>query len=169
MMDGRYNPQRAGLYNYNYDDRYYHSEDEEEFADSYNTSNHHFDPRSSRPEAYHPEEVEREQGKEKEKKETMSSWLGRVSTSSQAQFAATALVSGAVVAGAIFGYQAVRRQERVKDLKSGIPDTGGDKVGFVLSLFCGWRGCFLACGRGGKEGGKRGGGGGARRLVRIHG
>ncbi|KAH8753382.1 ubiquitin-protein ligase-like protein molybdopterin-converting factor [Hyaloscypha sp. PMI_1271] len=128
MMDGRYNSERAGLYNYNYDDRYYHSEDEEEFADSYNTSNHHFDPRSSRPEAYHSEEVEREQGKEKEKKETMSSWLGRVSTSSQAQFAATALVSGAVVAGAIFGYQAVRRQERVKDLKSGIPDTGGDKL-----------------------------------------
>ncbi|KAH7360166.1 ubiquitin-protein ligase-like protein molybdopterin-converting factor [Rhexocercosporidium sp. MPI-PUGE-AT-0058] len=54
----------------------------------------------------------------------MSSWLSRTTSSSQAQFAATALVSGAVVAGAIFGYQHVRRQERVEDLKSSIPELG---------------------------------------------
>jgi hypothetical protein len=52
----------------------------------------------------------------------------------QAQFAATAIVSGAVVAGAILGYQAVRRHERVEDLKSSIPELGrgghmADKVG----------------------------------------
>jgi hypothetical protein len=65
---------------------------------------------------------------------SMSSWFQRTSSSSQAQFAATALVSGAVVAGAIFGYQHLRRQERVEDLKSSIPELGrghsADKVGF---------------------------------------
>ena len=65
-------------------------------------------------------------------KENMASWLSRTASSSQAQFAATALVSGAVVAGAIFGYQHVRRQEMVEDLKSSIPELGreheADKV-----------------------------------------
>lgn len=66
-------------------------------------------------------------------KESMSSWFQRTASSSQAQFAATALVSGAVVAGAIFGFQHVRRQERLEDLKSSIPELGreheADKVG----------------------------------------
>lgn len=65
----------------------------------------------------------------------MSSWFQRTASSSQAQFAATALVSGAVVAGAIFGYQHVRRQERLEDLKSSIPELGkehkADKVGYI--------------------------------------
>ncbi len=64
---------------------------------------------------------------------SMSSWLSRATSSTQAQFAATAIVSGAVVAGAILGYQHVRRQERVVDLKSSIPELGGnyhaEKVG----------------------------------------
>jgi tRNA threonylcarbamoyladenosine dehydratase len=64
----------------------------------------------------------------------MASWFSRATSSTQAQFAATAIVSGAVVAGAILGYQAVRRQERVEDLKSSIPELGrgghvADKVG----------------------------------------
>lgn len=63
----------------------------------------------------------------------MSSWLSRVVSSTQAQFAATAIVSGAVVAGAILGYQHVRRQERAEDLKSSIPELGqnhhAEKVG----------------------------------------
>ncbi|KAF4629514.1 hypothetical protein G7Y89_g8630 [Cudoniella acicularis] len=58
------------------------------------------------------------------KKESMSSWFSRVTTSTQAQFAATAVVSGAVVAGAILGYQHVRRQERAEDLKREIPKEG---------------------------------------------
>lgn len=53
---------------------------------------------------------------------SMSSWISRASSSSQAQFAATAVVSGAVVAGAILGYQHVRRQEKVEDLKRSIPE-----------------------------------------------
>jgi hypothetical protein len=122
MMDGRINPQRSEHYycNYNYDfgGRYYHSDDEAEFEE---------DDCARRRARQRPNEGIPEE--KSEQKESMSSWLGRVSTSSQAQFAATAIVSGAVVAGAIFGYQAIQRQERIKDLKSGIPDTGGDKVG----------------------------------------
>lgn len=64
---------------------------------------------------------------------SMSSWLSRATSSTQAQFAATAIVSGAVVAGAILGYQHIRRQERVEDLKSSIPELGqnhhAEKVG----------------------------------------
>jgi hypothetical protein len=58
----------------------------------------------------------------------MASWL----TNSKAQLAATAIVSGAIVAGGILGYQHVRRQEKVEDLKSSIPRLGeehqADKV-----------------------------------------
>ena len=49
------------------------------------------------------------------------SWISRTTSSHPAQLAATALVSGAVVAGAIFGFQHVRRQVRVDDLKRSIP------------------------------------------------
>jgi hypothetical protein len=67
------------------------------------------------------------------KPSSMSSWLSRATSSTQAQFAATAIVSGAVVAGAILGYQHIRRQERVEDLKSSIPELGqnhhAEKVG----------------------------------------
>lgn len=76
------------------------------------------------------------QQQENPRPNSMSSWFQRTTSSSQAQFAATALVSGAVVAGAIFGYQHLRRQERVEDLKSSIPELGrghsADKVGFHL-------------------------------------
>ena len=47
-------------------------------------------------------------------------------------------MSGAVVAGAILGYQHVRRQEKVEDLKSSIPELGkgyvADKVCALLGL-----------------------------------
>jgi hypothetical protein len=67
------------------------------------------------------------------KPSSMSSWLSRATSSTHAQFAVTAIVSGAVVAGAILGYQHVRRQEKVEDLKSSIPELGlnhhAEKVG----------------------------------------
>jgi len=73
----------------------------------------------------------------REEKGIMATWFSR----EKVQLAATAVVSGAVVAGAILGYQHVRRQERVDDLKRGIPDVGDghevDKVRFAL-LLC-WR------------------------------
>ncbi|KAF4233809.1 hypothetical protein CNMCM6805_009026 [Aspergillus fumigatiaffinis] len=51
----------------------------------------------------------------------MSSWLQRQVGQQQAQLAVTAVVSGAAVAGAIFGYQALRRKEAVQHLKASIP------------------------------------------------
>ncbi|KAK6594644.1 putative ThiF domain protein [Botrytis cinerea] len=63
----------------------------------------------------------------------MSNLINRVGSSSQAQFTATALVSGAVVAGAIFSYQALRRQEKVEDLKSSIPSLGRDHHADLLT------------------------------------
>ncbi|RAL68615.1 hypothetical protein DID88_007328 [Monilinia fructigena] len=63
----------------------------------------------------------------------MSNLINRVGGSSQAQFTATAIVSGAVVAGAIFSYQALRRQEKVEDLKSSIPSLGRDHHADLLT------------------------------------
>lgn len=52
----------------------------------------------------------------------MSSWLESVGSSHKLQLAATALVSGAVVGGAILGLQEAKRKYRVHDLKHSIPD-----------------------------------------------
>lgn len=51
----------------------------------------------------------------------MTSWIGRQASSHNTQLATTAVLSGAAVAGAIFGYQAFRRKEAVHDLKASIP------------------------------------------------
>ena len=76
---------------------------------------------------------------QKEERATMNSWLQRATSSKEFQFGATALVSGAVVAGAILGYQHVRRQEKVEDLKSSIPALGGghvaDRVCYTFNHF----------------------------------
>ncbi|KAF8853872.1 ubiquitin-protein ligase-like protein molybdopterin-converting factor [Acephala macrosclerotiorum] len=64
----------------------------------------------------------------------MSSWFQRATGSTKAQFAATAIVSGAVVAGAILGYQHVKRIERTEDLKKSIPALGAGDEGKVLKL-----------------------------------
>lgn len=64
-----------------------------------------------------------------------------LNNNSKAQLAATALISGAVVASTIFGYQAVRRQVKVEILKRDIPELGashqGDKVGVFICGFLG--------------------------------
>ncbi|KOS41679.1 hypothetical protein ACN38_g7445 [Penicillium nordicum] len=52
---------------------------------------------------------------------SMSSWLHRQAGSSHGQLATAAVVSGAAVAGAIFGYQSYKRREAVHDLKASIP------------------------------------------------
>ncbi|KAJ5191274.1 uncharacterized protein N7498_010259 [Penicillium cinerascens] len=52
----------------------------------------------------------------------MSSWFQRQAGAQSSQLATTAVLSGAAVAGAIFGYQAYRRKEAVYDLKASIPD-----------------------------------------------
>ena len=56
----------------------------------------------------------------------MSTWLQRQLSSHQTQLVITAAVSGAIVAGAIFGTQALRRKVAIEDLKSSIPDLEND-------------------------------------------
>ncbi|KAI9793726.1 MAG: hypothetical protein M1816_007621 [Peltula sp. TS41687] len=56
----------------------------------------------------------------------MSSWLSRSISSQQTQLAVTAIVSGVVVAGTIFGLQHARQRLRVEDLKRSIPDLGNE-------------------------------------------
>lgn len=51
----------------------------------------------------------------------MTSWLQRQASSHNAQLVTTAVLSGAAVAGAILGIQAIRRQIAVEDLKASIP------------------------------------------------
>ena len=54
--------------------------------------------------------------------ETMSSWFERQASSHQVQLAAVALLSGAAVAGTIYGAQAIRREKRIEELKASIPE-----------------------------------------------
>lgn len=73
----------------------------------------------------------------------MESFIERASTNTRVQFAATAIASGAVVAGAILGYQGLRREERVHRLKNSIPSLGAGaealrRVGFFIDPCCGW-------------------------------
>ena len=50
------------------------------------------------------------------------SWIQQHANSHQSRLAATAVLSGAAVAGAILGYQAIRREKAVHKLKASIPD-----------------------------------------------
>jgi hypothetical protein len=52
----------------------------------------------------------------------MASWFQRQAGSSEGQLATTAVISGAAVASAIFGYQSYKRKEAVHDLKASIPN-----------------------------------------------
>ncbi|KAL9130153.1 MAG: hypothetical protein Q9217_001588 [Psora testacea] len=64
----------------------------------------------------------------------MSSWLERQASNHQVQLAATAILSGAVVAGAIFGTQAIRRKEAVEELKASIPELSEDHKADLVCL-----------------------------------
>lgn len=64
----------------------------------------------------------------------MASWIQRHSSSHQSQLAATAVISGAAVAGAIFGYQAFKRKEAVQRLKASIPDVNDQH--YAEKVFC---------------------------------
>lgn len=54
--------------------------------------------------------------------EAMASWLDRQFSSHHVQLAAAAVLSGAAVAATIYGTQAIRRKERVEELKASIPE-----------------------------------------------
>lgn len=60
--------------------------------------------------------------KSRPKTENMSSWLERQASSHNFQLAATAVISGAAVAGLIYGGQAIRRKAAVDELKASIPE-----------------------------------------------
>lgn len=95
---------------------YYDSSSDAEY--SYKPSDQ---PRRRKPDSNHPESRENipsEQGS----LGRMSSWLHHHASSHQSQLAATALLSGVAVAGGILGYQALKRQEAVRELKASIPD-----------------------------------------------
>lgn len=68
----------------------------------------------------------------------MSSWLHRQAGSQTSQLATTAVLSGAAVAGAIFGYQAYKRKEAVYDLKASIPSLDDEHPATKVSLYH-WR------------------------------
>ncbi|EZF35475.1 hypothetical protein H109_00486 [Trichophyton interdigitale MR816] len=53
--------------------------------------------------------------------ETMTSWIQRQASSHGVQLAGAAVLSGVAVAGAILGYQSVKRQAAVEELKASIP------------------------------------------------
>ena len=84
-------------------------------------------PYSRRRSAERDDERERAREAEPPKQETMSQWLQNQASSHKMQLAATAVVSGLVVAGAIFGAQALRRQVILEDLKASIPDVDQDQ------------------------------------------
>ncbi|KAI9762024.1 MAG: hypothetical protein M4579_000660 [Chaenotheca gracillima] len=65
------------------------------------------------------------------------SWLSRTASSHQGQIAATAVISGVLVASTILGFQHLRRQERVDDLKRSIPDLSPDHSAAVLTEYGG--------------------------------
>jgi hypothetical protein len=52
----------------------------------------------------------------------MLSWLQKQASSPNVQLAATAVLSGAAVIGAMHSLQALRRQAAVEDLKASIPE-----------------------------------------------
>jgi tRNA threonylcarbamoyladenosine dehydratase len=56
----------------------------------------------------------------------MSSFLSRAASNTHVQLATTAIVSGAVVATAILGYQKAQLESRISRLKSSIPDIDGE-------------------------------------------
>lgn len=51
----------------------------------------------------------------------MASWLQRQANSHNTQLAGAAVLSGTAVAGAILGYQAIKRNAAVQKLKQSIP------------------------------------------------
>ena len=71
----------------------------------------------------------------------MTSWFERQASSQHMQLAAAAIVSGAAVAGLIYGTQAIRRKGAVQNLKASIPELNethhADMVRFRLTIRAG--------------------------------
>ncbi|OCK75550.1 hypothetical protein K432DRAFT_408912 [Lepidopterella palustris CBS 459.81] len=65
----------------------------------------------------------------------MSSWISRTTLSHNAQLITTAVVSGVICAGAVIGFQKVRRLYRVADMKASIPDISPEHVATRLTEY----------------------------------
>ncbi|KAK4692251.1 tRNA threonylcarbamoyladenosine dehydratase, partial [Lecanoromycetidae sp. Uapishka_2] len=65
----------------------------------------------------------------------MASWFDRQFANKNVQLAAVALLSGAAVAGTIYGTQAIRRKERVEELKASIPELNETHHATMLTNF----------------------------------
>lgn len=61
----------------------------------------------------------------------MAAWLER---HQHGQLIATALISGAVVAGTIFGVQHAQRREKIDELKASIPELSEDHKAQIVSV-----------------------------------
>lgn len=70
--------------------------------------------------------------------ETMTSWIQRQASSHGVQLAGAAVLSGVAVAGAILGYQSVKRQAAVEELKASIPALDESAVEKVGNSFDDW-------------------------------
>ena len=70
----------------------------------------------------------------------MTTWLSDALQTHKLQLAATAVVSGALVAGAILGLQTAKREYKVYDLKETIPELNEphdvEKVWRLVLLLC---------------------------------
>ena len=64
----------------------------------------------------------------------MSDWFSRQASNHHVQLAAVAIVSGVTVAGAIIGTQAIRRKERIEELKASIPELSEDHKADLVIL-----------------------------------
>ena len=65
----------------------------------------------------------------------MVGWMSRASGSHLLQLAVTAVVSGAATIGIFLGYQRIRRQKVVEDLKSSIPDVSQEHIATQVRTF----------------------------------
>ncbi|KAG8525796.1 uncharacterized protein KY384_000556 [Bacidia gigantensis] len=63
------------------------------------------------------------------------SWIDRHASNHNVQLAAVALISGIAVAGTIFSVQAIRRKERIDELKASIPELSEDHKADLLNEF----------------------------------
>ncbi|EFE34244.1 uncharacterized protein ARB_06641 [Trichophyton benhamiae CBS 112371] len=100
-------------YNRSQDYEYY---DDNPWAD--NDDKRKIDRRYTHAEDSEPPRAARQGGR---RSETMTSWIQRQANSHGVQLAGAAVLSGVAVAGAILGYQSVKRQAAVEELKASIP------------------------------------------------
>lgn len=107
--------------------------DDNPWAD--NDDKRKIDRRYTHAEGSEPPRAARQGGR---RSETMTSWIQRQASSHGVQLAGAAVLSGVAVAGAILGYQSVKRQAAVEELKASIPALDESSVEKVGNPWGGW-------------------------------